>query len=346
MRRRLAHALRLAAVALLGLAAGVACVAGGDAEAERTDSTVAPPRTTESRPTTEETTTEPAPFSTPQEIFAPYEPLPEEQYVNGKRLAGRVAQELATFGPRATAAEIAELEGAGADLERIVAPLVAPDRRSSGEVAYVQLSGVTATTLGTMVIVRQHLEDENGARETVERVMDVRLVRAPDGPWRFERVASVGGTAPARPARLSAAAKRVLEHPNIELPDTARWDIYRGFVTDELLSTLAEAADKRRLAVTVFRTGHPPRVWGKPHLSSHTVGRAVDIYAVDGVPVIKQRSDGSSARQLVAEVLADGARQVGSPWVLPPGGRRSFTDRVHQDHVHLDVQPAGYGPRP
>lgn len=344
MRPRLAHALRLAAVAFLGLAAGVGCVAG-DPEADGAESTGAPSRTTESSPTTQAPTTEPPPFATPQQTFAPYEPLPEEQYVNGKRLAGRVAQEIATFGPRASAAEIADVKGAGADLERIVVPLVAPERRSSGEVVYVQLSGVTATTLGTMVIVRQHLEDEDGARETVERVMDVRLNRAPDGPWRFERVAYVGGNAPVRPARLSAAAKRVLEHPNIELPDTARWDIYRGFVIDELLSMLADAADKRRLAVTVFRSGHPPKVWGKPHLSAHTLGRAVDIYAVDGVPVISQRSEGSSARQFVAEVLAAGARQVGSPWVLPPGGRRSFSDVVHQDHVHLDVQPGGVGQR-
>lgn len=340
MRRGLPPVLRLAAVALLGLAAGVACTNGGG------ESTTSAPHTTESSATTDRppaATTEPTAFELPQQAFAPYEPLPQEEYVNGKRLAGRVAQALVTFGPLASAAEIAGGVSVDPGLERVVAPLVDPDRRSSGEVVYVQLSGVTATTLGTMVVVRQHLEDEDGAREVVERVVDVRLTRT-DGPWSLDRVASVGGRAAVRPARLSAAATRVLEHPNIELPDTARWDIYRGFVADELLQTLADAAERRRLAVSVFRSGHPRKVWGQPRLSSHTVGQAVDIYAVDGVPVLMQRRDGSAAQQLAVALLAAGARQVGSPWVLAPGGRRAITDRVHQDHVHLDVRRTRAGP--
>lgn len=334
MSRLTGRCLWVAGIALAALAAGAGCADDGGRDVARSTEAALP--TTAPAPTTQAATTEPSPFSTPQELFAPYEPLPEEDYVNGKRLAGRVAQELATFGPLASAATIADIGAAAPDLERVVAPLVDPRRRSSGEVVYVQLSGVTATTLGAMVVVRQHLEDAEGRRELVERVMDVRLART-GGPWRLDRIASVGGTPVPRPATLSAAAGRVLDHPNIELPDTARWDIYRGLVSDDLLAALADAADRRRLAVTVLRSGHPRHVWGAGRVSSHSVGRAADIYAVDGVPVVRQRRDGSAAKEFVGEVLAAGARQVGSPWVLPPGGRRSFTDRVHQDHVHVDV---------
>ena len=279
-----------------------------------------------------------ASFATPQQRFALYEPPADEPYANGKRLAGRVAQQLATFPPRANTRELARGQGTGGRrpiaLERTVAPLLDPERRSSGEVVYVQLSGVTDTTLGAMVLVRQHLENAAGAREVVERVMDVRLRRT-DGPWSLDRIASVGGTAIRRPERISRSAARVLDHPNIRLPDTARWDIYRGGIDAGLLRALADAADRWRLAVMVLSTGHPPNVWAAGHPSAHSSGYAADIYAVDRMLVLRQRANGSSAQRLAAAFLAAGATQVGSPWTLPPGGRRSFTDRVHQDHIHV-----------
>ena len=127
----------------------------------------------------------------------------------------------------------------------------------------------------------------------------------------------------------------MLDHPNIRLPDTARWDIYRGGIDAGLLRALADAADRWRLAVMVLSTGHPPNVWAAGHPSAHSSGYAADIYAVDRMLVLRQRANGSSAQRLAAAFLAAGATQVGSPWTLPPGGRRSFTDRVHQDHIHV-----------
>lgn len=339
MSRRTLTVLRSAVIALAVATAATACASSGDRSSDpppaATRSTTTQAGVTDTR---EPAPTRPVPFSSPQLRFAPYEPPAEEPYANGKRLAGRVAQQLATFGPLATAADIAgSIDPAGGDrarLERVVAPLVDPDRRSTGEVVYVQLSGVTATTLGAMVLVRQHLEDAAGSRQLVVRVLDVRLRRT-DGPWSLDQVASVGGKPAPRPANISAAAARVLDHPSIELPDTARWDIHRGWIDDRLLEALADAADRWPLAVTVLRTGHPRNVWATGRLSAHTAGLAADIYAVDGTLVLRQRADESSARKLAAAFLAAGAAQVGSPWVIPPGGRRSFTDRVHWDHVHL-----------
>lgn len=341
MSRPAAHVLRLGAIVLLGLGTGVACANGDTRDAEDAPATVT--HLTTEAVTVVPTTSPPEPFSAPQQRFPPYEPLAGDVFPNGKRLAGRVAQELATFGPGADAAELAEVDGAPPGLERVVSPLLEPSRRSAGEVLYVQLSGLTATTLGTMVVVRQHLEDGEGRREQVVRVMDVRLRRT-DGPWVLDRVDSVGGSPVPRPSTVSRAAARVLDHPNIELADTARWDIYRGVVGEELLRTLAGAGDRRRLAITVFRTGHPRNVWATGRVSAHTLGRAADIYAVERVPVVRQRTDGSSAQQLAAAFLAGGARQVGSPWVIRSGGRRSFTDPVHQDHLHVDVGSGGLPP--
>lgn len=334
--------LRLALIALIAAGGGAACTNGTERSSKPSEAATGDSTT---KPTVTSTETRPAvttPFARPRPISAPYEPPAKEPYVNGKRLAGRVAQELATFGPGASATELASrVDAAGerpAELERIVVPLLNPARRSTGEVVYVQLSGVTATTLGTMVLVRQRLENAEGNTELVVRVMDVRLRRT-DGPWSLDRVASVGGTAVPRPANVSSAAARVLDHPGIWLPDTARWDIYRGLVDEGLLQALGDAADQSPFAVTVLRTGHPPNVWATRRPSAHAAGRAADIYAVDSTLVLRQRTNGSSAHQLAAAFLAAGARQVGSPWILPPGGKRSFTDRAHQDHVHVQRTP-------
>jgi hypothetical protein len=273
----------------------------------------------------------------------PYRPLAAEGYANGKRLAGEIAQRVTTYDPGASARSIAADLGPGAVGEGAVAgaiePLVDSERFSRGEVIYPQLSGVTPTTLGAMVVVRQTLTDENGEdARSVTRVLDVRLRRT-TGPWSLDRIGSVGGAPPPTEDAPSPVAQRVLEHPRITLPDSARWDILRGGVDEGLLEVLAGAADRYRLGVAVIDSGHPPNVWATTSPSAHSVGNAVDIYAVDGTPVIEQRQEGSSAFELASELVTGGAAQVGSPWILGAGGSQSFTDEVHEDHIHLQQTP-------
>jgi hypothetical protein len=275
--------------------------------------------------------------------FAPYEPPAIEPYRNGKRLAARVAQAITTYPLSSTPREVAAAipGAAGADrLAELIAPAVDRAARSAGHVRYVQLSGVTPRSLGAMVITRQHLQDNGGEVWRVTRVIDVRL-RRDGGPWALAAIGSAGGRPVARPVQLPRAAARVLDHPAIELPDSARWDIHAGRVDRQLLAALARAADERRIAVSVLRTGHPPSVWATDRPSAHRRGHAADIYAVDGRLVIRQRGEGSAAHRLAQRFVGSGATQVGSPWLIPPGGKRSFTDAVHQDHLHLQQAPLG-----
>jgi hypothetical protein len=274
----------------------------------------------------------------------PYQPLGDEEYPNGKRLAARMAQRALTYRRGATARDIAaELESGGVDvgrLARTLKPAVDPDSWSAAEVVYPQLSGVTETSLGAMVVVRQRLGDADGQRRTVTRVVDVRLRRS-GGPWSLYTIASAGGRPVPRPAKLSSAAKRVLDNPNIVLPDSARWDIHRGNVDTALLQALARAAAKRKLSLAVIQSGHPRTVWATSRPSAHSAGAAADIFAVAGRPVIAQREPGSEAYALAEELVAGGAYQLGSPWVLGSGGAQSFTDAVHQDHIHLQQSSVG-----
>lgn len=273
----------------------------------------------------------------------PYRPDPAEEYSNGKLLAARIAQRALTYEPGASPRDVARslppARAGGAVLSAALRPAVDPDRSSVGEVVYPQLSGVTPTSLGAMVIARQVLQDADGERESVTRVLDVRLRLAGDS-WALDRVASVGGSPVAAPESISGAAQRVLEDPNITLSDSARWDIYRGAIDPALLDALARAARRRELSVGILSSGHPTNVWATDRPSAHSQGFAADIYAVDGRPVVRQHQTGSPAYDVAEKLVAGGAYQLGSPWVFDTSGVSSFTDDVHADHLHLQQSPA------
>jgi hypothetical protein len=80
-------------------------------------------------------------------------------------------------------------------------------------------------------------------------------------------------------------------------------------------------------------------VFGTPNRSAHSVGRAVDIWAVGDRPVVQQRDDESSVAYQVAEALFEARRvhRLGAPWAFDGAGGRSWTDPVHLDHLHLGV---------
>jgi hypothetical protein len=321
---------------LIALAATLAVLAAacGRNEDGRDDSAGAPPAASQTASGAEGPSA-PAAY-TPER----YEPDPAEEFANGKRLAARVAQEALTYEPGASAREVASslppAEVGEGTLARALEPAIDPRMQSVGEIVYPQLSGVTETSLGAMVIARQTLVDPDGESESITRVLDVRLVLS-DGSWSLDQIASVGGSPAERPSTLPAAAEGVLDNPNIELSDSARWDIYRGPIDPALLDALARAAERRELSVGILRSGHPTNVWATSRPSAHSQGFAADIYAVDGRPIVRQHRTGSPAYELAQELFAGGAYQLGSPWAL---GASSFTDAVHQDHLHLQQSPA------
>lgn len=296
-------------------------------ERAREPESAAPPREPRPAPT----------IAAALEPRAAWEPSEGEPLPNAKRLASRFAQAVTTYPVgserRTVAAAVRErfpevTDGLGDPLGSLVDEQLA----SAGEVVYPQLSGQTETSAGVMVLVRQTTLAPGGERRSVTRVLDVRLDREIDGPWRVRGLRGIGGREVPRPDDLSAAARRAVDHPRLELSDSARWDIYRGGVDDALLSALADAADVRRLSILVLRSGHPSEVWATPRRSAHHAGRAADVYAVSGQLVVRQRRIQSSAYLAAEQLVQRGAAQIGSPWTF---GGRTFTDLVHQDHLHV-----------
>ncbi len=223
-------------------------------------------------------------------------------------------------------------------LQTAALPLWDPQQSSQGSIVYPQLGGYVPGRASVMVVVRQELTDADGTRHSETRVLDVRVLQTPRG-WAFDGLGSAGGTPVARPAALPALAAAVVDNPRITLPDSARWDIYRGRVAPALLQLLSDLAARTPFAVTVLETGHPLDVFGTTHRSAHSVGHAADVYALGGTDVIDQRVAGSRAYDAARWAFSlSSVDQVGSPWNFDGSGRRSFTNDVHQDHLHLAVR--------
>ncbi len=270
----------------------------------------------------------------------PYEAPGSEPFSEVKTTAGLIAQQLLNYDPGttvnnladrvvATQAQIPALTGA-------LAPVYHQDHWSRATVVYPQLGGATEDRVSIMIVMRQEFGDHE-ALSVETRTLDIRLTLQGDN-WVFDELASAGGETTQRPKNLSAVATKVVDHPNIELPDSARWDIYRGTTTSGLLGLMADLADHTPYGVVVLTTGHPNYVFETESVSNHTVGRAVDVYRVDSSRVIDDRAEGSPAWDL-AGWLCDRAdvTSLGSPWAFESETCRTFTNRVHQDHIHISV---------
>ena len=318
----------VAAVAVLTLMGGVSyrLTAGTSADD--------PPPTTASAPTsTTATTLAPA---------QPYGLLPDEPAPDVKELAVRALEALGNYDVGGGTPDAARARLAGIAVDPAVAdqagPLLVPDAASRLTVVYPQLGGLTDAAASIMAVVRHRTLGPAGD-VTTTRTMDVRLDRAA-GVWSVTAIPSTGGDPVAAPGPPSPTAAAVLDNPNLDLPDTARWDIEAGRVDDQVLNILADVARDQELSVLVFATGHPETVFGSTRISNHTRGRAVDVWAVDGVPVVSQRAEDGPVFALAERLVASGVTELGAPWDVDGGGRSSFSDIVHQDHLHIGFDGA------
>jgi hypothetical protein len=253
-----------------------------------------------------------------------------------KGLAAEAVLALTNYPVGSTPDRLALAAGLGA--AEFAAELVDPAIESRGRVVYAQFVGIGASGASITVLVEQTLRPADGQPTSESRSIEIRLER--DGEvWRVSELAAVGGPPGNLPPDMSAEARAVVDHPDIRLPSSARWDIYRGDVDAELLRLLAAVAEVHEIDVLTFVSGRPQYVFDTNVLSNHARGWAVDVYAVDGTPVVEQRREGSAAHSLVVRLYDGGINEIGSPWDLDGPGGRSFTDAAHQDHIHIAVTP-------
>ena len=249
-----------------------------------------------------------------------------------------MALALTNYGADESAADIAarlDFTGSG-NADQLAATFHIAGAWSQGRILYPQLGGLGDEAASVMVVTEQMVGTAEGVRVFI-RTLDVRLALV-EGSWRFAGLASEGGTQVMPTGPVPQIALAVLNNPRIEMPDSARWDILSGAISTNLLAVMARLAEKTPYGVTTLSQGHPYEVFGTDRQSDHTRGRAVDIYRLDNTLVIDDRTTGSFTHEIVQWLYDQPEiRQIGSPWRLEGPRGRSFTDRLHQDHLHVAV---------
>jgi len=308
---------------------------GADQGAPTAPSTSAPGTSTISvAPTTSAPTT---PVAAPPRAARYVVPEGEVER-EAKQLAADIAYALTTY--EASDDPIVRFLGiagaAGVDLlAEAGEPLTHRGQWSRGVVLYPQLGGLTDERTSVMVVTRQMVGSGLEPEFSVVRTLDIRLVMGEAG-WEFDALASAGGAFDS--VDDLEVAHAVAADPRIEMPDSARLDILGGQVSPVLLELMSDLADITPYGITVMATGHPYHVFETNLVSHHTGGRAIDINRVGDRHVIDDRDANSTTRALVQRLWEDSrVVQVGSPWDTDGGPGRSFTNTVHQDHIHVAV---------
>jgi soluble lytic murein transglycosylase-like protein len=133
-------------------------------------------------------------------------------------------------------------------------------------------------------------------------------------------------------------ARRVLKDDRIEIYDCGRNDIEAGRVDRRVLATLLFlAASGHSLRVSSLECGHG-RLTTSGNVSAHSFGSAVDIAAVDGIPILGHQGGGSIAEEIVYRLLdLQGLNRPAQIITLMTvdGAPNTLSLPDHDDHIHV-----------
>jgi hypothetical protein len=138
-----------------------------------------------------------------------------------------------------------------------------------------------------------------------------------------------------------ALEQRVLHDKSLSIYECGRHDIAAGRIDRRVLAMLEYLVSKGfRMTISSLECGHGTTT-SSGYVSEHSSGDAVDIAAIDGVPVTGHQGPGTLADALIKTVLRlQGTmhpHQVISLENLP--GDTSFALADHYDHVHVGYYP-------
>ncbi|MFF2075874.1 hypothetical protein ACFVXG_14090 [Kitasatospora sp. NPDC058162] len=327
--------LRAGAAALLLGAAG--CGSGAKSAVAPASSSASSSTTSPEQTNPTPVTTTPTPTTPPPLPASPlWQPGPGEIQPDVKRRAVELVAALGAWPPGGQGAEPARARVAAlglppglADQAGRLAP-AAPE--ASLEVVDAQYGGILADSASVLVVCRQWTRQPDGSVAAGGITVDVRLSRAAPR-WDVTAV-NPGDPGPAAASPAPAVVK-VLAEPRIELPPEAAADLRSGAVHDTVLAAMLRLAGPYSLSVSVVRTGHPLDVFGTTRPSDHPLGRAFDVWRIDGRAVV----DPATPRQLIESFMRDaaaaGSYNVGGPVAIAGVGNQYFTDDTHHDHVHI-----------
>ncbi|PYC84753.1 hypothetical protein C7C46_07130 [Streptomyces tateyamensis] len=233
-------------------------------------------------------------------------------------------------GSAAAQARLAALGGLDPALVAQAGPLLPAADQAALQVRDAQYGGILSDSASVLVVCDQWATGAPPGGTTV----DVRLSAATPR-WQVTALHPADPGAPA--AALSAAARQVLAQPRIELPPAALADLRSGQVHDSVLEAMLTLAQHYTLTVSVIRSGHPLDVFGTTRPSDHPLGRAFDVWRIDGHAVVDPATPPDLVDGFMRAAADAGSDNVGGPRQLSGGATANqfFTDDTHHDHVHV-----------
>jgi hypothetical protein len=139
-----------------------------------------------------------------------------------------------------------------------------------------------------------------------------------------------------------ALAERVLSNPRVDIYGCGRADVRAGQIDRRVLATLEFlAASGVRPTVTSLRCGHGVYT-SSGNVSHHSSGNAVDIAAVNGIPIIGNQGKGSITDIAVQRLLTlQGTMKPDQIITLMTyeGADNTYAMADHHDHIHVGWRP-------
>ncbi len=138
--------------------------------------------------------------------------------------------------------------------------------------------------------------------------------------------------------------QRVLADPRISIYECGRRDIETGQIDRRTLAMLEYLVAKGyRLTVTSLKCGHSYYTAGGS-VSAHSYGAAVDIAAVNGIPILGNQGPGSITESVLRDLMAlQGTMRPAQLISLMELGPPTFALGDHADHIHVGYTFAASG---
>jgi hypothetical protein len=137
-------------------------------------------------------------------------------------------------------------------------------------------------------------------------------------------------------------ARRLLADPNVQIYGCGRRDVRAGQIDRRVLATLEFlAASGLKPTVTSLKCGHS-YLTASGNVSEHSTGTAVDIAAINGVPILGHQGAGSIA-ELTIQCLRTLQGTMEPHQIISlmtfEDADNTFAMSDHADHIHVGFRP-------
>ena len=139
-------------------------------------------------------------------------------------------------------------------------------------------------------------------------------------------------------------SRRVLADTRISMYACGRSDVEAGIIDSRVLATLVYLADRgMNPTVSCLKCGHN-YLTKSGNVSEHSSGSAVDIAAINGIPILGNQGVGSITDRAVRALLSlQGTMKPHQIITLMqyPGTDNTLALADHDDHIHVGFHPTG-----